>query len=280
MRTRRAAALAAAGLALLFATGCFTTKSHTATRVVDYLYPDKQRPQISRGVPELTVPMRVGVAFVPEADAPYSRSRSPLTEQQKQVLLERVAANFRAQGIVKSIEPVPSLYLTPRGGFHDLERAAALLDLETIALVSLDQTQFTDPGIGRVLYWTIVGAFTVPSEKNATHTMLDTVVIHVPSRTLLFRAPGTSRVNSHATLRAQEKELRDDSRDGFALASDAMIVNLETQLAAFRQRVKEEPEAYRVVRRAGFSGAGSLDASALLLAAPFVLAIAWRLRSQ
>ena len=36
--------------------------------------------------------------------------------------------------------------------------------------------QFTDEGLASFAYWTIIGAYIIPGEKNDTHTMLDAVV--------------------------------------------------------------------------------------------------------
>jgi len=276
LRARRVAWIVASAALALVASGCQTTRSHRATSVVDYLYPGEREPLAETGVPELRIPMRVAIAFAPEREARFGGGAT-LTEQQKLALLERVAARFRLLEVVDAIDLVPSAYLTPRGGFANLDQIATMFDVEVVALVSYDQTQFTDAGFGRVALWTVVGAFLIPSEKNATHTMLDTVVVHLPSRKLLFRAPGTSQVRSEATLRAQERELRGDSAAGFARANSAMIDNLDAQLALFRERVKARPEEYRVVERPGFRGAGALGcASALAIGAPLAAAFVWR----
>jgi rhombotail lipoprotein len=275
-RPHQAACVVGLAASALLVSGCTTTQLHRATSVVDYLYPRERAPIAAQGIPELHVPMRAAIAFVPDA-SPRSGATSALTEEQKLALLERVAARFRALDVVDSIERIPSAYLTPGGGFANLDQIATMFGVETIALVSYDQTQFTDAGFGRVALFTVVGAFFVPSEKNATHTMLDTVVVHVPSRKLLFRAPGTSQVRSEATLRAQARELRADGGTGFTRAAGAMIENLDAQLAVFRERVKARPEEYRVVKRAGFRGVGALrpGSALLLLAAPLAAAMPW-----
>src|SRR5439155_258207 len=113
--------------------------------------------------------------------------------------------------------------------------------------------------------WTIVGAYIVRGQKNDTHTMLDTVVYDIPSRKMLFRAPGLSEIKGSATLVNQSEQLRTDSEAGVSQATADMIKNLDAQLLAFREKVKERPEEYRVVRTEGYRGSGMVDGLMLAL---------------
>ena len=272
----RLAALAALGFAAAVLTGCGAalwgqSRQHTTTSVVDYLYPNATtEPVADQGIPVLSLPMRVGIAFVPE------HNTSPLSEAKKTELLEQVAAHFRKRDYVKSIEIIPSAYLTPRGGFANLDQIRTMHGIEAIALVSYDQKQFTDEGIASLVYWTIVGAYVVPGEKNSTHTMVDTVILHIPSRKMLFRAPGTSLVKGNSTPIALSEELRVDSEQGFAEAVARMIPNLDQQLIAFEDRVKTSPEEYKVVRSGGgSSGGGALEPWATALFGLLLAGGAW-----
>jgi len=120
--------------------------------------------------------------------------------------------------------------------------------------------------VASVLYWTIVGAYVVPAEKNSTSTMVDAVVMHIPSRKMLFRAPGVSQIKGLSTPVNLSEELRVDSEKGFNEAVDKMIVNLDAQLVAFEEKVKASPEEYQVVQSGGSSGGGAIGwASAVLV---------------
>jgi len=231
------------------------SEQHTTTSAVDYLYPNATtEPMVQQGVPVLSLPMRVGLAFVPD------NQRSPLTEAKKTELLEKVASHFKKLDYVKSIEIIPTSYLTPRGEFQNLDQIRALHGIETIALVSYDQKQVTDEGIASLVYWTVVGAYIVRGEKNSTHTMVDTVIMHIPSRKMLFRAPGISQVQGTATLINQSEQLRKDGEKGFQEAIDKMIPSLDQQLVAFQDRVKSSPEVYKVVNANGSPrGGGAFD---------------------
>ena len=267
----RAAFLVTLGFVVVVTSGCAGVRGRqTTTSVVDYLYPDAKEPVAQQGIPVLTLPMRVGIAFVPEKIGHES-----LTEAKKTELLERVAANFRTLEFIKSIEIIPSAYLTPRGGFPNLDQIRTMHGIETIALVSYDQTQFTDEGMASIVYWTIVGAYVVPGEKNSTHTMVDAVIMHIPSRKMLFRAPGVSQVKGHSTPVNLSEELRADSGTGFNLAVDNMIKNLAPQIASFQARVKSSPEEYKVVRASNSTGGGGFDSDLAALIAVLLAGGVW-----
>ncbi len=259
------------GCAIAVASSCMATpRRHTTTSVVDFLYPDTKNPIAAQGVPVLSLPMRVGIAFVPE-----TAGLGALTEAKKAALLELVASNFRKQEIVKSIEVIPSAYLTPKGGFANLDQIRTMYGVESIALVSYDQTQFTDQGVASLSYWTIVGAYLVQGEKNSTATMVDAVVMHIPSRKMLFRAPGVSQVQGHATPINLSEELRTDSEAGFNQAVSEMVKNLDVQLVAFQEKVKSSPEEYQVVRTSESKGGGALDATSAALIGALLVGGAW-----
>ncbi len=254
-------------------------KRHNTTSVVDYLYPDQREPVAEQGIPVLRLPMRVGIAFVP--DKPGQPPALALTESRKSEILARVADNFRKRDYIQSIEVIPSAYLTPKGGFQNLDQIRTMYGVESIALVSYDQAQFTDAGMASMLYWTIVGAYIVPAEKNSTSTMVDAVVMHIPSRKMLFRAPGTSQIKGLSTPINLSEELRADSDKGFNEAVGRMIANLDSQLVAFEERVKTSPQEFEVVRSdaGGGRGGGALEGwMSALIGLVLAAGLLWRRR--
>jgi len=110
----------------------------------------------------------------------------------------------------------------------------------------------------------LIGAYIIPGEKNDTHTMVDAVVYDIQSRKMLFRAPGISHIKGHSTLVNLSEELRQDSLQGFRLASDDLLMKLDDQLALFKQRVKERPEEYQIVHSPGYIGGGNVDTGFLM----------------
>lgn len=231
-----------------------TTSRYTSS-VVDYLYSGKQHAD----VPELTrlsLPLSVGVAFVPESKAHFMGAR--MSEQERVQLMDDVSAEFRKLPFVRNIEIIPSAYLVPNGGFENLDQIRTMFGIDVIALLSYDQVQHTDEGLLSLSYWTIVGAYIVKGEKNDTSTMIDAAVYDIASRKMLFRAPGKSQIKGAATPINLSEQLRRDSLQGFHTAAEDLVANTREQLEQFKLRVKEMPSSYVVEHKPGYTGAGSL----------------------
>ena len=251
-------------LIIIFLTGCGGYQTRTKSSVVDYLYPRGSETVIQPSIPVLSLPLNVGIAFVPEQNTIQKGMRfwsksvvaggGSLTSGNKTKLLEKVAEHFRGLEFVNQIEVIPSEYLTANGGFSNLEQIQTMYNIDVIALVSYDQVQFTDEGILSLTYWTIIGAYVVTGEKNDTSTMLDTVVYDIKSKKMLFRAPGTSIVKGSATPVNLSEQLRADSLKSFEQAADEMTKNLELQLASFKEKIKANPEQVKVVHSKSYSG--------------------------
>lgn len=250
----------------LFAAGCHVfdggTRKRQNSSLVDYLYPRGNHDRPTKpSVPTLTLPLKVGIAWVPEStgNKDQYRPRDPvLTEARRKELAEAVVPHFKKYPFIGSIQTIPTAYLTPGGGFENLDQLRALLGVDVIALLSFDQLQTSESTELSVLYWTIVGAYVIPAEANRTHTMVDAAVFDIASRQMLFRAPGTSKSQGIATPIRTDDRLRAKSDLGFVAAATNMVANLELELAAFQQRIKERPETARIVRSPGYTGGGAL----------------------
>ena len=55
------------------------------------------------------------------------------------------------------------------------------------------------------------------------------------------------------------EELRDDSQRGFEQAATNMVVNLQVELAGFKERVKSSPTEYKITTKPGYDGMGAID---------------------
>jgi len=250
--------------------GCATT-ARNSTSVVDYLYPSNQE-VVMPGVPTLKLPLRVGIAFAPgnsgTVESPTANviwtpthPRPPtlnekLTEMQKVDLMREVGERFRKYPFVRDIELIPTDYLQQRGGFANLDQVRMMFDVDEIVLISYDQTQFVDQGLMSLVYWTGLGAYMANGEKNNTQTLLEAVVLDIPSRKMLFRAPGTSTVKGSATLVNKSQGLRENREEGFRKAAESMIEHLDAQLASFRAKIKERPQDFTVIRPEGYKESG------------------------
>ena len=241
-----------------------------SSSLVDFLYPNGQvPPKASEQMPYLSLPLRVGIAFVP------SHSRDDISATEKQDLLEQVANSFRDRPFVELIDAIPETYMRSARGVQGMRQVAAMYDVDVMALVSYDQISFSSERDSALLYWTVIGALTVKGNSNEVQTMIDTAVFDVATSKLLFRAPGTHHEQDNATLMDTGKELRKLRSAGFVAATDDMIVNLDQELDGFRVAV-EKGERAQVEWKAGSGGGGGGSLALPLLA---LLALAGIIRN-
>jgi len=255
-------------LGLFLLTGCFAISQQGAgnkSSLVTFLYPDRSGHIEIQEIPHLRLPLRIGVAFTPATQ----RGRVGFTEVEKRELADKVSLNFQELDFVSSIEIIPSDYLRPRGGFTNLDQLKQIFNIDVMVLLSYDQSMFTNEGLASLAYWTIVGAYIVPGEKNDTHTLIDAAVFDIESRKMLFRVPGSSMIKSRATLVANSEQQFKDSTEGFKQAGALLAGNLDIQLDLFTQRITESPEEVTVSRRPGYVGSGSADWLILMLVTCF-----------
>jgi rhombotail lipoprotein len=261
MQTRSLSALLLLGSLLL--SGCFGLRHYdvaSRSSLVEFLYPDTANPIAAPGIPQLELPLRVGVAFTPA----QLTANTGLSAASRNDLAQEVVREFEALDFIDTIQIIPSDYLRQRGSFNNLDQLGSLFGIDVVVLLSYDQSTFTSEGLASLTYWTIVGAYIVPGERNDTQTLIDAAVYDIDSRMLLFRAPGTSVVKSRSALVGNSAQMREDSIRGFDEAGVQLKQNLATELESFKQRVKEAPQNYAVTTREGYTGSGSNEGIFLL----------------
>jgi rhombotail lipoprotein len=260
-------------LALLLSlslTGCVGMwgrgRHHESSSVVQFLYPNTDLPFIQPQIPTLRLPLRVGIAFLPVSNpgGPYA-VQANFNEQHKTDLLRKVSAQFKSLPFVQSIEIIPATYLRPGGGFENLDQLRAMLGIDVIVLLGYDQSQNSRDTEASIAYWTIVGAYLVPAQRNSTNTLMEAVVYDIPSRSLLFRAPGSSSMINNATLFRSAHELSKDSALGIEQAAAQMTTNLTQEIELFKVRAREEPQSVKIEHKPGYTGGGSLEAGSALI---------------
>lgn len=206
---------------------------HRSSNLLSYLYPNQQQPVAKIAadgmVLPVRVPVRVGVAYVPE----QGLSHQALTEADKRGFKTEIAAYFEQQPFVSEVTLVPSAYLTPGGSFGNLDQLSRMYDIDMMVLLSYDRTQFAEARPGVISYWTLGGAQLINGEKNDTHTLLDAAVYDISTRQLLFRAPGSSLIRYQRGALSLAEQLRQDSLAGFEQASAELLTHLRQQLAMF-----------------------------------------------
>jgi rhombotail lipoprotein len=253
------------------------TRQGSSSSLVDFLYPEGEKPPpVGTQIPTLSLPLRVGLAFVPTNVA----TTEALSEARKTELLERTKAAFQGRDYLREIIVIPEIYLRSSRGFDTVDQVARLYNLDVIALVSHDQLAISSDRTSSLLYWTIVGAYVVEGTQNEVQTLVDTAVFDIPTRTLLFRAPGIDKVTKDATLVATPEQVRRTQDESFGRAMDQMTGNLQKELEVFRERIKTEG-TIRVVKQdgSGDGGAGSLGRLELLALCVLALSLSRRRKS-
>lgn len=214
------------------------TKQRQAASVLTYLYPGaEQAPPVSDRMAEIKVPFRIGVAFVPDNTPAAFR----LPESDRQSLAGQVRDAFAHYPLVKEIIAVPSMYLEAKGGFSNLDRIAALLNLDVVILVSFDQVQNSGATGWSFLYWTGIGAYVIDGDRYDILTTVETSVFDVKSRRLLMRAGGISTIKGTGTMVGFTERAREARTRGFSEAMKDMTGKLQSELQAFRERAPKDP---------------------------------------
>jgi rhombotail lipoprotein len=268
-------ALLSSGCAALFQGG--HGNGHRATTpLVDFLYGRHEVPPTDAMV-ELQLPIRVGVSFLPSGST-YTND-GPAAAEREQVLA-KIRDHFEALPYVSEIVVVPDYYLSPgRGdGFTQLEQLARLHRLDLFALVSYDQVTRGSVNNRSIAYLTIVGSYFVRGDRHETHTLLDLAVVDPQTRSLVMRAGGTSGLAGNTTAVDADRHATAQKSRGFEQAGTALIGNLQRELSAFEQRVREGTAPVRVVKRERPAGGGGGSMDATLLAA-LVVCLVFRFRA-
>ncbi|HTY94799.1 MAG TPA: rhombotarget lipoprotein [Steroidobacteraceae bacterium] len=237
--------------------GCGPARSHNSSTLVDFLYPDGRMPEASTTMPQLAIPLRVGLAFLPSANA----QATGLDAAHRQQLLERIRQRFASRRFVSEIVLVPDYYLSGHRGFAGLDAVQHLYNLDVMALVSFDQESHLDSNEWSLAYLTIIGSYVIKGSRHDVSTLVDLAVIDPATRQLLLRAGGTDSRHGNTTLIDANRSTREADSDGFSAATDRMIEHFDTELVKFEAQVRAGTAPVRVVSRneAGHGGGGTLD---------------------
>lgn len=244
--------------------GCLymQNQSRSYSSIAAFLYPAKTQSSTDiaekPSVPKLNIPMKVGIAFVPESCGTYKRFN--IDENLKTELMESIAQEFKKREFINKIEIIPSSYLRRQGSFSNLEQVKKIFDVDVVVLLSYDQVQYTDQSfMSLVYYYTVVGRYVFNGDENDTVTLIDATVYDIDSKKLLFRAPGSSQIKGEAKRAYLNEELRKDSHEGFKVATLSTISNLDKELEEFRRKIREKKAAVTVTYQRGYSGGGYND---------------------
>jgi len=238
------------------------SQTRSSSSLASFLYPVSGPPPPPKNeIPQLRVPMRVGLAMLPPT---YRYNDAPLDPMQKQEMLERIRERFLSRRFVSEIVVIPDYYLTHERGFVGLEGVQRLYDVDVIALVSYDQVTHQGDNPLSLGYLTIVGAWVLPGTSHETVTLVDLAVVDPATRSLVLRAGGTDRRAGSATAVNVERESRKDGAAGMIEAGDQMIEHFDAALTAFESEVRAGTANVRVVSRNGSGGGGAFGMTEVL----------------
>ncbi|HEY6922961.1 MAG TPA: rhombotarget lipoprotein [Steroidobacteraceae bacterium] len=276
-------ATSVSGCDLLHSVAC-EPRCHSSTRnsssVVDFLYSDSSEsggPPPQNVVPELHLPLRVGLAFLPPRNGRFA-----LDASQQEQLLERIRQNFRDRRFISEIVIIPDYYLANRRGFEGLQGVRRLYGVDLMAIVSYDQAIHEDNNQWSLGYLTIVGAYVLKGDRHDISTLVDLAVVDPVSHSLVLRAGGVDVRHGNSTMIDADRSTREAGAQGFSAATDQMIDHFDIALTRFETDVRGGHANVRVVHKsseAGQShgGGGALNWTYVTLLALLVLARGTRL---
>jgi rhombotail lipoprotein len=267
---------ALSGCAVMCWPNC-ANRSHVASSssLVAFLYPHGA-PPTGDAIPELHVPLRVGLTFLPTRGAVDT-----LDAAHQEQLLEQIRARFASRKFIAQIVIIPDYYLTDRGlaarsGFEGLEGVQRLYGLDLMALVSYDQVTHVDDNNWSLGYLTIVGAAILKGTRHDVSTLIDLAVVDAPSRSLVLRAGGTDTRHGTTTLIQEDRRSREAGVDGFTAATTQMIDHFDAALTQFEADVRAGKANVRIVSRGSMvhtsssGGGGAFSWGWLLALVPVV----------
>lgn len=273
------------GIAALMLSGCSALnallvdqegprQTHNSSSLVEFLYPNGRLPPAENQIPELRVPLRVGLAFLP------SNNGEGPTAAQRDELLERIRQRFANKKFVTEIVTIPDYYLRSARGFEGLQGVQRLYTVDIMALVSYDQVEHLDDNQWSLGYLTIVGAYVLKGSHHDVATLVDLAVVDPVTQSLILRAGGTDTRNRNTTLVDQARDARESTVASFDTATTQMIDNFDLALTKFEADVRAGKANVRVARReSGGHGGGGGGSFGMLSLAGLLLLFAVRRRA-
>ena len=258
---------------------CFSScqrHAQNATSLVEFLYPNGAPPPAQDAQPQLHLPLRVGLAFLPS----NGEARIGPDAAQKEALLQEIRKRFVSRKFIAEIVLIPDYYLQGKRGFEGLEGVQRIYGIDLMALVSYDQVAHEDDNRWSLGYMTIVGAYVLKGTRHDVSTLVDLAVVDPATHSLVLRAGGFDTRHGTVTLVDENRRLRETATQAFAAATQQMIDHFDSALTAFETEVRDGKANVRVVSNHGKptsgGGLGSIDWLALLFLGPIAVAAAKR----
>ncbi|HEX3943427.1 MAG TPA: rhombotarget lipoprotein [Rhizomicrobium sp.] len=270
--TGLALAVAMAGLSGCAELTCLSAcqkHSQNSTSLVGFLYPNGAAPPPQDSQPQLHLPLRVGLAFLPS----NSEAGNALDAAHKEALLQEIRERFVSRKFIAEIVVIPDYYLQGKRGFEGLEGVQRLYGIDLMALVSYDQVAHEDDNHWSLGYLTIVGAYVIKGTRHDVSTLVDLAVVDPATHSLVLRAGGFDNRHGTVALVNENRRLRETSIDGYTAATQQMIDHFDGALTAFESAVREGTANVKIISnaRGSIHGGGSMNWLSVLLLLPLSL---------
>jgi rhombotail lipoprotein len=257
---------------------CFSScQRHTqnSTSLVEFLYPDGSAPPAHDAQPQLHLPLRVGLAFLPS----NGNTQIGPDAAQKEALMQEIRQRFVSRKFIAEIVVIPDYYLRGKRGFEGLEGVQRLYGIDLMALVSYDQVAHEDENRWSLGYLTIVGAYVLKGSRHDVSTLVDLAVVDPMTHSLVLRAGGFDTRHGTVALVDENRRLRETSAQAFTAATQQMIDHFDSALTAFESEVRDGTANVKVVSNHGkptSGGGGSIDWLVLFFLLPMAASAARR----
>ncbi|MFO1410455.1 MAG: rhombotarget lipoprotein [Steroidobacteraceae bacterium] len=245
--------------------------AHGSSSLVSFLYPEGTDAVPGNELPTLPVPLRVGLAFLPERSG---ATVSGLEAARRERIMQRIAEHFRSRKFIADIVEIPDYYLGGVRGFDGLAGVGRLYKVDVMALVSYDQVGHQDDRGLSFGYLTIVGAYVLKGTRQDVTTLVDMAVVDPATRSIILRAGGTDTRAHNTTYVGSEVDARQAAADSFDAAAGQLIGHFDAALTQLEADIRAGRSTVKVHHRdgGGGGGGGGGDFGALALAGIAALA--------
>lgn len=251
--------------------------SHGSSSLVGFLYPEGTDSVPADTLPTLPVPLRVGLAFLPE------RSGAPiagLEAARREEILQRIAGHFRSRSFIAEIVQVPDYYLGGVRGFDGLAGVQRLHHVDVMALLSYDQVSYQDDRGLAIGYLTILGAYVLKGTRQDVTTLIDMAIVDPATRSIVLRAGGTDTRRHNTAYVGSEVAARRSAADSFDAAAGQLIARFDVALTNLEADIRAGRSDVKVRRRdgGGPGGAGAFAPAGLACLTVLAAVVAHRRR--
>ena len=191
----------------------------SSSSVVDFLYPIGKTSPPKDTVPQLHIPVRIGLAFLPAWSNVHG-----LDAVHREELLERIRSHFSDRKFVSEVVVLPDHSLPGWGGFEEIKGVQRHYGIDLMALVSYDQFTHNDGHNWSDKYHTISGVYALEGDGDEVVTLVDLAVVDAASRWLMLGVDGID-------VRHGKSTSRELATAAFSTATDHMIANFDAALS-------------------------------------------------